>query len=330
MGSHAKKRDRTARLLRIQMLLGQNPHGLKIKELANLCSVDVRTVYRDLRALESELNVPVWQDNKQRGLVEGYNLPSIPFSLIEATYVFLAVRLLQNSARWYDHNIASTFTKLKRVVPPTLKQHIQNILDWEERQPKDEKLTRTFENLVNAWLSQHRIKIWYQDFDNPLQEFIVDPYFIDPTALSHVSYMIGYNHTTRSIGAFRLNHIEQMEVKSETFTIPPEFNIIEFFNSAWGLDLSGSVQTVKLHFVPKLKRAICAARWHPTQILEPLEDGSLNMTIRIKDNHDFIGWILSWGDMVEVLEPQSLREEIMRILESSRKRYGSKNNCNKI
>ena len=48
MGAHSKKRDRTARLLRIQVLLGQNPQGLKIRELAKLCSVDLRTIYRDL------------------------------------------------------------------------------------------------------------------------------------------------------------------------------------------------------------------------------------------------------------------------------------------
>jgi predicted DNA-binding transcriptional regulator YafY len=49
------------------------------------------------------------------------------------------------------------------------------------------------------------------------------------------------------------------------------------------------------------------------------------MTVKVKDNHDFIGWILSWGDTIEVLEPQSLREEIKKILESSYRRYVSKN-----
>jgi predicted DNA-binding transcriptional regulator YafY len=324
MGAHSKKRDRTARLLRIQMLLGQNPEGLKIKELAELCSVDVRTIYRDLRALETELNVPVWQNSKQRGLVEGYNLPSVPFSLMEATYVFLAVRLLQNFSRWYDQSISSTFTKLEKVVPPVLKKYIQDILDWEEKQPKDEKLIRLFELLVNAWLSQHRIKILYQDFDNPAQEYTIDPYFIDPTALSHGCYIIGYDHTSKSLGAFRLNHIEELRVEPETFSIPSDFNALEFFNSTWGLDCTGSLQTVKLHFIPRLTRAICAARYHPTQVLDLQEDGSLIMTVRVKDNHDFRSWILSWGDDVEVLEPQTLRESIIKTYEASCKKYASK------
>lgn len=321
MGANSKKRDRTARLLRIQMLLGQNPEGLRVRELASLCSVDVRTIYRDLRALETELYVPIWQNKKHRGLVEGYNIPSVPFSLMEATYVFLSVRLLQNYSRWYDHNIASAFSKLKKVVPPVLKQHIQNFLDWEENQPKDDKLIHSFEVLVNAWLSQHCITILYQDFDNPAQEYTIDPYFIDPTALSHICYVIGYNHATQSIEAFRLNHIEKMKVESETFTISPDFNVIEFLNSSWGLDLTGSVEIVKLHFPPNLTRAVSAARYHHTQILELQGDGSLIMTVRVKVNHDFCSWILSWGDEVEVLEPKSLREDMIKTIDSLRKKY---------
>ena len=56
------KTDRTARLLKVEHLLYQNPKGLMIEEIARLCGVSKRTTYRDLKALESELSVPIWEE----------------------------------------------------------------------------------------------------------------------------------------------------------------------------------------------------------------------------------------------------------------------------
>jgi predicted DNA-binding transcriptional regulator YafY len=56
------KRDRTARLLGVANLLFQHPNGLTAPHIAALIGMNVRTVYRDLRAIESEVGVPIWQD----------------------------------------------------------------------------------------------------------------------------------------------------------------------------------------------------------------------------------------------------------------------------
>ena len=195
MGANWKKRDRTARLFKIQLLLGQNPDGLKIDEIARACAVNIRTAYRDLIALESELNVPIWQHGNKRGVVAGYNLPAIPFTLAEAMNIFLAIRLMQNYSRWYDPNIASTFMKLNYVVPPLLRKQIQNTIDWVEKQPKNEKFMHIFEMLIKAWVSQQKVTIWYQDLlDKKPQERLIEPYFIEPTTHSHASYVIAYCH----------------------------------------------------------------------------------------------------------------------------------------
>src|SRR5262245_40127571 len=56
------KRDRTARLLGVAYLLYQHPNGLTAHQIAERTGMHVRTVYRDLRALEQEVGVAVWQD----------------------------------------------------------------------------------------------------------------------------------------------------------------------------------------------------------------------------------------------------------------------------
>jgi predicted DNA-binding transcriptional regulator YafY len=322
MGANWKKRDRTARILKIQVLLGQNPSGLKIEEIARRCSVNKRTVYRDLKALETELNVPVWQNGNRRGLIEGYHLPPIPFTLAEAMNIFLAVRLMQNYSGWYDPNIASTFMKLNSVVPPMLQAQITNTIAWMEKQPKNEKLMHTFEVLIRAWASQHRVKVLYQDLTEPApQERIIEPYFIEPTTQSRASYVIAYCNTKKSIYSFKMSRIENIQILPQTYVIPPDFNAIEYLSSAWVLFVEEPVEKVKLRFKPRLRRPLQEARWHPTQVMEPQEDGSLIMELNVNNTYDFRSWILGWGDEVEVLEPAKLRDQIITINESVRRIY---------
>jgi predicted DNA-binding transcriptional regulator YafY len=325
MGANWKKRDRTARMLKVQILLGKHPAGITVKEIAKMCSVDLRTTYRDLDALESELNVPVWQNGNKRGVIAGYSLPPIPFTIPEAMNIYLSLRLMQYNSRWYDPNIASTFAKLSSVVPPMIKTQIQDSISWAEKQPRNEKLGHIFEVLINAFVSQHRVTIWYQDLDDPApQERVIEPYSIEPTTPSHASYIIAYCHLKKAICSLKLNRIEKIRMEAETYTIPPDFNAMDYFSSAWGVFVEEPVETVKLRFAPRLNRPISEALWHPSQIMEPQADGSLIMTLRVHNTKDFRSWIFSWGDGVEVLEPATLKEHIIKGNESVLKMYANR------
>ena len=56
--------------------------------------------------------------------------------------------------------------------------------------------------------------------------------------------------------------------------------------------------------------------WHPSQVLELQDDGSLIATYKITRIGGFQSWVLSWGDKVEVLEPQTYREKIANLAKS--------------
>lgn len=330
MGAHQEKRDRTARLLKIQVLLGQNPHGLRIEEIARRCSVSIRTVYRDLNALEFELNVPIWQEGNKRGVVEGYHLPPIPFTIPEAMNISLAARLMQIHSRWYDPHRASALVKLNSIVPPPLRKQIENTIDWMERQPRNEKQIDISEKLANAWITQHQVTIWYREIDEgEPQEFIIEPYFIEPATPGNSGFVIAYCHLKKSIFIFKLSCIEHVHVEPENYMIPNDFDAVQYLSPAWGTFVNEPAQTVKLHFKPRPSRPIMEAIWDPSQVLEPQRDGSLIMTLRVVITFDFRSWVLGWGDEVEVIEPEKLRNEIIQINESVRNMYAYKNGKSK-
>ena len=306
------KTDRTARLLKVEHLLYQNPKGLKVEEIARLCSVNKRTTYRDLKALESELGVPIWEDGTKRGIAEGYLLPPIHFTLPEALNVFLAARLMLSYARRYDPNIASTFTKLNSIVPPPLRDQIQKTMDWMQRYPRNERYLLTLATLAEAWVSQHQVKISYKALGRQkATERTIEPYFIEPAAPGHSCYVIAYCHRTGSMRTFKIERIENIQATAEPYIIPPNFDANAYLSSSWGIVAEGEVKNIKLKFAAEIASIMEETIWHPSQVLERQSDGSVIMTLRVTDTVELYSWILGWGGKVEVLDPEEVRHHII-------------------
>ena len=72
------KRDRLARLLSVLgVLQASGEAGIRPEEIARRTGMSKRTVYRDLRALESELRLPVWSEGGRWGVQPGAFLPPL-------------------------------------------------------------------------------------------------------------------------------------------------------------------------------------------------------------------------------------------------------------
>jgi len=308
-----RKRDRTARLIKLHIMLYQYPSGLKIDEIARRCHVSGRTAYRDLKALEDELGVPIWEENSRRGIMEGYALPPIPFTLPEAMNIFLAARLMQNYSRRYDPNMASTFMKLNSIVLSPLREQIQKTISWMEKQPKNERQIEIFKKLTEAWVSQHQARIRYKTLaEEEPTERVIEPYFIEPAAPGHSSYVIAYSHRVRAVRTFKVERIEDIRILDDTYTIPPDFDAIDYLSSSWGIVAGGEVETIKMKFSPQVARIIAETVWHPSQVLEPQSDGTLIITLKVTNTIELYSWILGWGEDVEVLEPAELRQKVVK------------------
>jgi predicted DNA-binding transcriptional regulator YafY len=52
------------------------------------------------------------------------------------------------------------------------------------------------------------------------------------------------------------------------------------------------------------------ASWHPSEVVAEEADGSLSWRATVAGPIEIRLWILSWGDNVEVLAPQALRDDV--------------------
>jgi predicted DNA-binding transcriptional regulator YafY len=310
--NYFRKRDRTARLLKLLIILWQNPQGLKVEEISKKCMTSKRTVYRDLQAIEAELNIPIWEEGKKRGIVEGSFLPPIAFNLEEAFNIFLASRLLQKQFRMHNPSLDSTLTKISAIIPLHLRNKIQDSMEYLETQPLEKYKIRNLKLIVHAWQSQHRIKINYQEeFSSEVTEFIIEPYFMEPILSLHSIIVIANCPARKIIHPYNIDRIiGEVTVCADTYEIPVDYDPVDSINSAWGLPTDDEIAIVKLHFKPNTSKTIMSTIWHPSQIMELQDDGSLIATFKVRKMSDFRSWVLSWGDAVEVLEPKAFREQL--------------------
>jgi predicted DNA-binding transcriptional regulator YafY/predicted RNA-binding Zn-ribbon protein involved in translation (DUF1610 family) len=315
-GRSLSKRDRTARLLYLQILLWHHSQGIDVKEIARSCNASVRTIYRDLVALESELKVPIWQEGSKRGLVDGHFLPPVAFRQEEAINIFIASRLMQNYSYLYNPNVISTFMKLSSILPAELREETRKTIENIEKQTRDERKVNNLNKVTNAWISKHMVKIRYQTpWDDELKERIIEPYFLEPMLLSHSIYIIAYCHLKRSIYGFKLDYIDgDVEILPEHYVIPSDFHTTDYITSPWDTfdnDRSIELVTIKLHFISGYNKKLFDTIWHPSQTVERLSDGSVVMTLKAHISNHFIAWYIGLTGRVEVLEPEILRNKVL-------------------
>ncbi|NLE09540.1 MAG: YafY family transcriptional regulator [Dehalococcoidales bacterium] len=317
---------KTERLIKIWVILHNNPQGYTVQEMAERFDVDIRTIYSDLKALDSELGIPVFDDDDKRWKLNYEKmLPPLRFTIPEALNIFLAVRLMVGYSKRYDPNMDATFSKLGSILPKPLGEQVQKTVDWMHGFRTDEKYLRTLSELARVWVEQKRVTISYRSFEaHQASERTIEPYFIQPAAAGHSSYVVALCRKVNEIRNFKVERIESIQIMQDKYTIPEDFDANKYFDSSWGIIVEGEAKTIRLKFDAGIARIFEETIWHPSQMLKRQKDGSLLMTLQVMDTVELYSWILSWGERVEVLEPKELREDIINTAEAMSKVYKKK------
>ncbi len=153
------KWDRAARLLRVATVLHAHPAGISAQAIADQIGVSKRTVYRDLIAMESDAELPIWQDKGKWGLDSSVFLPPLALTLPEATTFFLAARVLAKATDEHDPELLSAYVKLAEILPPVLAEHLHATVDAYAATPRNERFTRVLRVLTRAWAERRVVEI---------------------------------------------------------------------------------------------------------------------------------------------------------------------------
>jgi proteasome accessory factor B len=313
-GRAGTKRDRLARLGRVIAVLRAHADGIRIEDIARRVDVSVRTVYRDLKAIEGEIGVGVWSEGGLWGVVgEGF-LPPLKLTLSEAMAVFLSARLMVRYADKYDPDLAAAFEKLEEGLPAALREHVERTLDRLSRHPRDETFSRHVHLLTKAWAERRVVALDYDPArygtGSERRRALVRPYLIEPSLQTHALYLIGWDETRGALRTFKIERIRDVALTPQSFE-PPEAGALEsMLSRAWDIIADQPETEVVLRFAPSVAARVQEATWHPTQEVREEADGSLTWRAIVAGTIEIRLWILSWGDSVEVIAPETLRDDV--------------------
>ncbi len=141
----------------------------------------------------------------------------------------------------------------------------------------------------------------------------------------HTLYLIALDSELREVRNYKVNRIESVEVQPlKQYTKPKDFHLEAYLQNAFGIFLSeGPEQTVRVKFLPPVVRFVQEHHWHPSQTLKQERDGSLIAEFRLTALEEIKSWIQSFGANALVLEPETLRQQILGDLSKLQELYES-------
>ena len=304
--------DRFARIGRVVALIQlHKTWGVTVERLAELCEVDKRTIYRDIKALESIWHAKFQCVDGRYSLIESDFLNPITLTRLEALTIFMASRLLLSHSKAFNPHVATTFEKLGATLDPQLRDEIRKTLEWMRRRKPDQKTERVLDEITHCWLNHKTVRMRYWTLNrHSARERLVDTYYIQPSALDHATYLIGYCHHRKQVLVFRVDRIHDAERTKQDYEIPADFDANVYLSPYWGMTATGTPQEVILRFRPEVARIAAETLWHESQATQLDSEGYAVVTMKLALTRDLVSFILGWGEMVEVLQPRALRRQI--------------------
>jgi predicted DNA-binding transcriptional regulator YafY len=126
---------------------------------------------------------------------------------------------------------------------------------------------------------------------------------------------------------FHPARVRSLAPTDTTFTPPAGFRIDEYLRNSFGVlrGREGESHRVRLRFTGEAAKYVAERTWHPSQVLERPRNGEVVVGFELGHLREVEKWALSWGADCEVLEPDELRDRVVRAVTSAAARYaGSK------
>lgn len=309
----AKYKPQHARLLFIDRKIREKRYP-NCTSLAAEWETSVKTIQRDLDYMRYELDAPLLYSPRNRGFYyteEQYRLPAMDIKESDLFAIYLAEKLLgQYEGTPIHDRLRCVFRKIEDSLPDKLTT----------RPGDDQSLFTVFppfstvvqpevlETVFACLRSSCRLEIEYQVPGREADWRQIDPYH--GVRYEGDWYVIGYCHLRDEIRTFSLARILSARKGHEHFAIPRHFDFRTFTGSHFGVHWGKDDLCVKILFNRGVAAYVKERQWHPSQVIADNADGSVVLSMTVNHLLELKRWILSWGDMAQVIEPLSLVEEI--------------------
>jgi predicted DNA-binding transcriptional regulator YafY len=301
------------RLLAITMLL-VNRKRITATELSEYFEVSIRTIYRDIEAI-NQAGIPVVAYQGTGGgfeVVNNYKLERQLLNNEDIQSIMVALKAVNTTLD--DHSVTNAISKLKVLAPENQNgQAEQMILDfspWGGNKNQPIKI-----NLIKKAITERRlIAFHYTNYQGETVSRLVEPMTLILKGFTW--YFYGYCRVKEDFRFFRFSRIKNLTLSNDTFIrreMEPDSSLWE---KEWN---SGPRMKLTLKFAPRLRAQV--EDFFDEEQITVTASGDILVDAEFPDIEWTYHHILGYGDGVEVLEPESVRAVIAQKAREIQKIY---------
>ena len=276
----------------------------RAEDIADEFATSIRTVYRDIAAL-AEAGVPiVGEAGVGYSIMRGYHLPPVHFTTEEATALVTAGMLMD---RFADSSLmtsmASALGKIRAVLPPDRQDHVARLeRRMSLRSARQPNQPGNLFLIQKALADRTILRISYRGSG------VTEPSRreVEPLGLTYYGdrwHLVAWCRVRQDYRDFRTDRIQAIASLSEQFEPHEDFSLNDFLRR-WEdtvTSLTGSIRVDPFAAERVRKEA-------PFKIIrEERDERGITFTIEGGKWDWYLGWLLSFGNRLLVVEPDNLR-----------------------
>lgn len=273
-------------------------------ELAEHFEVSVRTIYRDIDVL-SLAGIPVYAAQGKGGgisIQKNFILNQSLISEQEQNQILMALQAMKVVDA---ENAEAILTKLSSLFHKHNYNWIEiDFADWNRDSDYN------FHSLKDAIFQSKRVEFVYHGINTEPSRRIAEP--LKLIFRSKDWYLYAYCCLREDYRLFKLSRIKELRITSQSFSRPAPSRIFKEINPH-----KEPMAAITLLFDQSMGYRVYDHFDHVTET----EDGKFLVEAFLPENEWLYGFLLSFGCKVQVLSPQSIREEMIARIECMQKNY---------
>ncbi|MFV0521294.1 MAG: helix-turn-helix transcriptional regulator [Mangrovibacterium sp.] len=189
-----------------------------------------------------------------------------------------------------------------------LTDRLSKHIHFEKRKPQG---TEHLYGILHAIKNQIQIKFVYQKYwEDELTERLVEPYALKE--FKNRWYVLSKDLVDNKIKNFALDRLTDLGILNKKFNFPKDFDINEHYRYCFGIISPNDHQPedVVLSFNAFQGKYIKSLPLHDSQRILIDNEDELRIQLKLFITHDFFMELLSFGENLKVLKPQSLIDDL--------------------
>jgi predicted DNA-binding transcriptional regulator YafY len=300
----------------------QSKRKVTAQQIADRFSISLRTVYRDVKALE-ESGVPViGEAGNGYTIMEGYRLPPIMFTQEEAAAILMGSKLAQQmtdvSVQKY---FADALYKIQSVLRTADKDYVEQLLSNVEvaasHTPVDESSGKHLAALQKAVAEKKLIAIRYETGGEEITDRQVEP--VGLWYYGNQWHLIGWCRLRSDYRDFRVSRILQLQLKDEVFTSRSYESLKDYIGQY--RESMPTLQEMVVLIDKEAVRHTGDIKYQYGFVKQENAGKKARLTFLYPYPELFCRWLLMFTDSVTVESPATLKGIMKKLVKELNKNY---------